>query len=503
MKPRIHLMSIMPQGMISSFAYADAIRHIFYKLKDLGVAVTMSMNSIDADADANLVVGANSAAGLLQDNRCTLLNLEQLGPGGFDRNGRYTEFLRHMPVVDYTHDNVQFYREKDENVFVLPFFYGKHLRGEVVPFPERPIDVLFFGTLNERRSEAIAKIQALGVQVFVPDRPVYGPERDKLVANSKAVFNWGYYEANRFEQVRASVCLSLGTPFISERRAAPAEYQDAVFWVDEENVAEFFAQTFKTPEFYRKAEDKLRAFEQIEDRSHFEGLVDFMVSRYSAPKGEVLGLEAIGRRHGTDKVEHRYLGHYEEALGHLRDRAIKVLEVGVFHGQSILMWREYFPKAEIHGVDIDFSASGKVLAGTPGVHLHRVNCDVEEEIAEFARQHGGFDVIIDDGGHTMRQQQLALKVLWKVLSPGGLFIMEDLHTSLEEFYPGYNAERQPTTLSLLEELVYRVDSFESRFITHADVAEIMSQTDLAKVIWSRSAEGSRAPSITSILWKKA
>lgn len=215
-------------------------------------------------------------------------------------------------------------------------------------------------------------------------------------------------------------------------------------------------------------------------------------------------LEEIGLKYGTDKVEHRYLSHYEEALGHLRDKSIKMLEIGVYRGQSLLMWQEYFQRAEVHGADIDFSLSEKILEGVPRLHLHMVNCDFMSDLKTFARVHTGFDLIVDDGGHTMRQQQLALKVLWKHLLPGGVFVMEDLHTSLKAYYPGHNVDNQPTTLELIECLESGSTDFESHYLSRKDVEEIAKDVESCRVVWSRGeAEGRVSPSITSFLWKKA
>lgn len=278
MKPNIHLTSFLALEEPSGFAFVDALRHVFYKLKRLDVNVTMAMNALDEGADANLVFGTYGGMDLMKRTRSTVFNLEQLGPKGFDRDGKYSEFLRSVAVVDYTPDNVPFYRDKGEDVFILPFFYGGHLGRSTLPLEDRPIDVLFFGTLNDRRLDAIDEVRSAGVKVSIPSRPTYGPERDELIRKSKVIFNWGYYETNRFEQVRASLSLSLGTPFISERRSSPEAYERAVFWVDD--LEGFFGEKFKTPEFYREATEKLEYFSKIDDLGTYEKLVEFMLSRY-------------------------------------------------------------------------------------------------------------------------------------------------------------------------------------------------------------------------------
>jgi SAM-dependent methyltransferase len=96
--------------------------------------------------------------------------------------------------------------------------------------------------------------------------PVYGPERDAMIRQAKAVLNCHFYDSARFEQARAFQCLSLGTPVVSERTRttrAPAQFDDAVFWVGEGDLGDFFAQRFASADFAAQARDKLAAF-----RSH-------------------------------------------------------------------------------------------------------------------------------------------------------------------------------------------------------------------------------------------
>ena len=55
-------------------------------------------------------------------------------------------------------------------------------------------------------------------------------------------------------------------------------------------------------------------------------------------------LAELARKHGTDKFEHGYCPHYEDRFGNLRDQPITLLEIGSWYGQSLRMWREYFPR---------------------------------------------------------------------------------------------------------------------------------------------------------------
>jgi hypothetical protein len=61
-----------------------------------------------------------------------------------------------------------------------------------------------------------------------------------------------------------------------------------------------------------------------------------------------------------------------------------------------------------------------------------------------------WDLIVDDGGHTMRQQQLAFRLLWPKVKTGGFFIMEDLHTSTDaQRIPTHNQYLDPTTYDMI------------------------------------------------------
>src|SRR3990167_8698218 len=64
-------------------------------------------------------------------------------------------------------------------------------------------------------------------------------------------------------------------------------------------------------------------------------------------------LNEIGLKYKTDKstITHCYLDNYEKHISQWRDKEFNLLEIGVAGGASIKMWREYFPKAKVYGID--------------------------------------------------------------------------------------------------------------------------------------------------------
>lgn len=82
-------------------------------------------------------------------------------------------------------------------------------------------------------------------------------------------------------------------------------------------------------------------------------------------------------------------------------------------------------------------------------------------LEQFQAEYGGdFDIIIDDGGHTMNQQKTSLQHLWKALKPGGYYFCEDLETSFREDYGGGVSGKPGTMIDfirlLMEDMMYPV-----------------------------------------------
>jgi len=166
-------------------------------------------------------------------------------------------------------------------------------------------------------------------------------------------------------------------------------------------------------------------------------------------------LYEIGTRHGTDKAGQRELLHvYEEYLHPRRTDELVLLEIGVLEGGSLRMWREYLPRARIFGVDIDPAAADHagdritVLIGSQS-DTHFLDLVVERT--------GRPDVVFDDGSHFARDQIMTLLQLWPHVTPGGIYVVEDIHTS---YMPAYNMRwREPgTAVEFLKDLADDVNA---------------------------------------------
>ena len=123
-----------------------------------------------------------------------------------------------------------------------------------------------------------------------------------------------------------------------------------------------------------------------------------------------------------------YLPTYEELLGHLRFRRFTILELGVWHGDSLQMWRDAFPRARIVGVDLEPPPD---LALGPRVHIVRGDQTDGTLLTRLREQHApdGFEVIIDDASHMGITSARSLQQLYRQhLRAGGTYIIEDWGT---------------------------------------------------------------------------
>lgn len=138
-------------------------------------------------------------------------------------------------------------------------------------------------------------------------------------------------------------------------------------------------------------------------------------------------LNDIGLKHGSDKATfHKYLDFYEKHLPG-REFSGRLLEIGVMDGCSMRMWREYYPNAEIVGIDTGLQWDLKI----DGVTL----LELDGTDPKALKPLGMFDIIIDDGSHYTADQQKSFEHLfYSQLNPGGLYILEDLHTSYRKKY---------------------------------------------------------------------
>lgn len=141
----------------------------------------------------------------------------------------------------------------------------------------------------------------------------------------------------------------------------------------------------------------------------------------------------MARKYGTDKTY--YTPFYSMLLESRRLTTNRVLEIGIGSpeamkhvpgykpGASLRMWEEYFPDAQIYGIDIDRSVLFETRRITTFV-ADQTKPEQYEELVEFLAP---FDLIVDDGSHKVKDQVDTFDLLYHTLAPGGLYIIEDVN----------------------------------------------------------------------------
>lgn len=139
----------------------------------------------------------------------------------------------------------------------------------------------------------------------------------------------------------------------------------------------------------------------------------------------------------TGRLVHKwnhYFDVYEKYFSPYRGGQMNMLEIGISHGGSLQLWREYFGElANIFAVDINPECNRfeeektKIFIGSQ---------DDEAFLNQLKSALPDLDILIDDGGHTMNQQITTFKHLFPLVKEGGVYLVEDTHTSYWREYSG-------------------------------------------------------------------
>jgi hypothetical protein len=195
----------------------------------------------------------------------------------------------------------------------------------------------------------------------------------------------------------------------------------------------------------------------------------------------------------TDKFEHGFIDVYEPYFNDMSDSK-HILEIGVYHGESLKYLSNKFKDAKIYGIDIE----DKTQYDNEKIKTYIVNQEDRDSLNKFLEQTNvEFDVIIDDGGHTMKQQQISFGTLFKRLKKGGIYILEDLHTSRFENFGTIFPDDLITTLDMLQSFHYTKNIVSNHILD--DEKNYLKNNVESVRIWTKTPEYNQ--SVTSIIKK--
>jgi len=185
-------------------------------------------------------------------------------------------------------------------------------------------------------------------------------------------------------------------------------------------------------------------------------------------------LTEAGIRTGTDKATyHQFTEFYDDIFKQYESP--RILEIGIDSGNSIKMYYEYFKNPYIVAMDINPPAqinTAKFIRGDQSNINDLLKCVDGEE---------PFDIVLDDGGHFMNQQQITFGFLFNYVKSGGYFVMEDIHTSFRSEWLS-NTGFTYTTYDMLK----KIERNELEFSNYIDIETqkcILSKIDSIDFWW--------------------
>lgn len=199
----------------------------------------------------------------------------------------------------------------------------------------------------------------------------------------------------------------------------------------------------------------------------------------------------------TDKFSLGYMELYHPLFKELIFTK-KILEIGVHQGGSLRLLQSYFPSANIYGLDLGYLEEYKQDGDNFNVLIG--NQEDRDDLLNIINNIGDdLDLIIDDGGHTMRQQQTSFGFLFRHLKNGGVYILEDLCTSRYGLNSDYiNKDDLITTLDMLQNFK-NTSNIISNHMLYDEIRYLEENIESIE-IWSKNIEHNI--SVTSIIRKR-
>ena len=260
----INIVSIVPENYIHFRAFDEIIESITTSIDELGLAQETSTNRIKVGS-TNIIIGWH----LLNENQLPQLpsgsiiyNLEQLDIKNKHLFERILKFPKHLILWDYSRKNINALRSFgfENKIHLVQAAYRPELN-RIFKNAVQDIDVLFYGSINERRQRVISQLKKLGLIVEVVTG-LYGKERDSLIARSKVILNMHYYESNIFESVRVSYLLANSKAVVAEIGSDTEiddVYKECIYGVDYNKLAQACFKLVKDNELRSKIETQALA----------------------------------------------------------------------------------------------------------------------------------------------------------------------------------------------------------------------------------------------------
>lgn len=192
-----------------------------------------------------------------------------------------------------------------------------------------------------------------------------------------------------------------------------------------------------------------------------------------------------------------YFDIYERHFSRFRGKAPVMIEIGVFGGGSLAMWKEFFGKdAKIIGIDINPECK---VHESDGVEIFIGSQDDPALIQQIFNKYPWVDIILDDGSHIMQHMVSSFELMYERVQPNGIYMVEDTHTC---YWPEYGGGlKLPNTF--IEYAKHKMDELNALYSRNAlPVSTFTRSTDCiafydSVVVFERRPQGMRQAIITT------
>ncbi len=274
-RPVINVCLLQPPGYVHAMALLEAAEYVAEKARLAGYESVLSKNRLFQHG-LNIVFGAHINP---KDNpdfppNTVIFNTEQIPEKSVWISSQYKTCLDRHFVWDYSSSNLKMIGH--QNTGLIDFYHVDKLQ-RIVPAQQAEYDLVFYGSMNERRKLIIDRLRNKGLEILTVFG-LYGHERDGLLGKARAVLNLHFYESQIFQQIRAFYALSNGMPVISENypeASAPPLYKEVLFTPGTRRFEDFTAELLSRDEPFRiESKTKLERFYASRNNTDFNQILE-------------------------------------------------------------------------------------------------------------------------------------------------------------------------------------------------------------------------------------
>ncbi len=295
---------MQPIGYLHGLALLEAAEYCHHQIKRSGHESILTKNRLIPDG-INIIFGAHIEPDKHRElpPNVVIFNTEQLPENSIWVNESYTNLLVNNFVWDYSKTNYDVIPHN--NKALIGFFYDNGLRRIEIE-QEKKWDLIFYGSVNERRKLILDRLTSRGLRINTVFG-VYGPERDQLIAQSRAVLNLHFYDSQILQQIRLFYPLINQIPVISEnfpQTSAPDLYKDCLFTPGELEFEHFVVDLLKNDSLFRTlSKEKSLTFENSKENAEFSESLITTINHFDkeiAKKNELFFVKKINLGCGKD-----------------------------------------------------------------------------------------------------------------------------------------------------------------------------------------------------------